>query len=995
MKRKLLAFLLLGLFAITSAMAQNKTITGRVVGADDGLPLPGVSVRVKGGTAGTTTGADGNFSLNAPGNASVLSFTYIGFVAQEVTIGANNRVDVRLVTDAKQLSEVVVVGYGAQSRALSTQSVSTVNSESFKNQVVVSPQQVLQGQAAGVNMVNSSGILGASSFITIRGGSSLSAGGQPLYVIDGVPLNTGNYTQEQGAPTGAGLNPLLNINANDIESMTVLKDAAAVSIYGSRGSNGVVLIKTKSGANNSATKINVDYYTGTSKPTDILKYMTADQWRNFRREYLTANGTAVPAYPTTSFDWADAVIRTGIVNNFNANASGGDEKTRYFVGGTFSDESGYTLGNDLERLSGRFNFNHNISDKLRFGVNYNLARVNSDRIGAENSTYAPLTAAYLQLPYVVPYDAAGNFVNTGFVQNVIGLEETGFNKLNSVRNTGNAYGEFDITSGLTFKTDWGIDNVLFDEKYREVDVFTPGGYGYISRRGDNKWLTQNTLSYNKIFGQKHSFSGLLGYSFEKARYTSGLFEGQGFASDDLPNIGSASTPLTASETAQEWALESQFARLGYTYDDKYLFEGTVRRDGSSRFGQNNKYGTFYALSGGWILSNESFFNKDSKFAQFLKLTASYGTSGNDQIGYYDYLGTFAAGEAYNDASASIPSRVANPNLSWEETAQFDIGLTTRLFNAVDLQVNFYNKETSGLLASVPYPYTTGFASATQNVGEMRNRGWEFTIGSQNFKTTNFSWNTSFNIGFNKNTVLSLPENKDENGRNFLQIGSTAQRAIVGESRNTFYVIKYKGINPATGDAEWFKKDGSVTTTPVQADRVIVGKADPDFTGGFTNTFRYKSFDLSAFFNFAYGNKVLIDGLRFTENFGTGSYNKSTDLLNYWKAAGDNAFAPRLNSPTRLTYHQLSSNQVQDGSYARLKTVTLGYNLPESVLAKSKVIRSARIYALGQNLLTIQNKDFRGPDPEVSANGANNLVMGESFFALPQAKSWTFGINLGF
>ncbi len=994
MKRKLLAFLLLGLFAITSAMAQNKTITGRVVGADDGLPLPGVSVRVKGGTAGTTTGADGNFSLNAPANASVLSFTYIGFVTQEVTVGTNNRVDLRMVTDAKQLSEVVVVGYGAQSRALSTQSVSTVNAESFKNSPIVSPQQILQGQAAGVNMVNSSGVLGASSFITVRGGSSLNAGGQPLYVIDGVPLNTRNYTQEQGAPTGAGLNPLLNINANDIESMTVLKDAAAVSIYGSRGSNGVILIKTKSGSNNTATKINVDYFTGTSKPTDLLKYMSADQWRSFRSEYLTANGTAVPAYPTTSFDWGDAIVRTGVVNSFNANASGGDDKTRYFLGGTYSDESGYTIGNELERLSGRFNFNHNISDKLRFGVNYNLARVNTDRIGAENSTYAPLTVAYLQVPYILPYDADGNFVNTGFAQNVLGLEATGFNYLISTRNTGNAYAELDITSGLTFKTDWGIDNALFDEKYREVDVFTPGGYGYISRRGDNKWLTQNTLSYNKIFGQNHSFSGLLGYSFETSRYTSGLFEGQGFASDDLPNIGSAATPLTASETSEEWALESQFARLGYTYNDKYLFEGTVRRDGSSRFGTNNKYGTFYAVSGGWILSNESFFNKDNKIAQFLKLTASYGTAGNDQIGYYDYLRTFSAAHAYNDSPALVPNRVANPDLSWEETKQLDLGITTRLFEAIDLQLNYYNKLTTGLLANVPFPYTTGFATATKNVGEMRNRGFEVSITSQNVKSTNFSWTTNFNIGFNKNTILSLPENRDAQGRNFLA-GSTAQRAIEGESRNTFYLNKYKGINPATGDAEWYKLDGTATSSVVAADRQIVGKADPDFIGGFTNTFNYKSFDLSAFFNFAYGNDVLIDGLRFTENIATGSYNKSTDLLNYWKQAGDNAFAPRLNSPTRNTFHNLSTSQLQDGSYARLKTITLGYSLPTALLTKSKIIRSARIYALGQNLLTIQNKDFRGPDPEVSANGTSNLIMGESFFALPQAKSITFGINLGF
>ncbi|MBC7743997.1 MAG: TonB-dependent receptor [Flavobacterium sp.] len=992
MKKELLAFLFLGFFAFTTAIAQNKTITGNVTGSDDGLPLPGVSVKVKGSSVGTQTGANGNYTLTLPENSNTLIFSYIGYVEKEIAIGTNNIINTSLQNDTRQLSEVVVVGYGTQSRALSTQTISSVKSESFKNVPVISPQQVLQGQAAGVNMVNSSGILGAAAQITIRGGSSLNAGGQPLYVVDGVPLNTGDYTQAQGG--SSGLNPLLNINANDIESLSVLKDASAVAIYGSRGANGVVLIKTKSGQYNTPGTVNFDFYTGLSKPTDILKYMNADQFRQFRTEYLQANALTVPAYPTTGFDWAEGVLRTGQVNNFNLNTSGGSEKTKYFVGGTYSDESGFTIGNNLGKLSGRFNFQHNLSDRVRFGVNYNLARVKSDRIGAENSTYAPLTSAYLQLPYVVPFDAEGNFVNTGFIQNVLGLEATGYNNLTSTRNTGNAFAEFDILKGLTFKTDWGIDNVLFDERYREVDLFTPGGYAYVSESGDNKWLTQNTLNYNRIFGEKHSFSGLLGYSFETARNTNNLLDGSGFASDALPNLGSASTPTTASQTAFEYALESQFARLNYGYADKYLLEGSVRRDGSSRFGSNSKYGVFYAVSGGWILSNENFFNKENKFAQFLKLTASYGTAGNDAIGYYNYLGTFDAGQAYNDVSAAVPNRVANADLSWEETAQLDLGLTARVLNRLDVQLNYYNKLTSGLLANVPYPFTTGFPSASRNVGEMRNRGFEITLGSENVKTRDFTWSTNFNIGFNKNTVISLPENRDPEGRNFIS-GSTAQRAIVGESRNSFYLIKYKGINPETGNAEWFSKNGTPTTTPVAADRLVVGHADPDFVGGFTNNFRYKSFDLSAFFNFAYGNKVLIDGLRFTENFSTGSFNKSTDLLNYWKQPGDRAFAPALNSVTRATYSQLSTNHLQDGSYARLKTLTLGYNLPTQLMNRTKLVRSARIYALGQNILTIKNKDFRGPDPEVSANGASNAVLGESFFALPQAKSITFGINVGF
>lgn len=994
MKQKLLAFLLLACSVVSSAVAQERTITGKVVGADDGLPLPGVSVRLKDAPGGTVTGVDGNYSLTLKAGTKVLIFNYIGYLTKEVTVGSASRYDVKLEVDAKQLSEVVVVGFGSQSRAMSTQTASTINKDAFKNSPIVSPQQILQGQAAGVNMVNSSGVLGAAAQITIRGGSSMNASGQPLYVVDGVPLNTGAYTQAQGA--SSGLNPLLNINANDIESMTVLKDAAAVSIYGSRGANGVVLIKTKSGVNNAKTAVNVDYFTGFSQPTDLLSYMSADEWRKFRTDYLVANNMVVPDYPTTSFDWVEALVRTGKMNTLNASASGGNDKSRFYVGGTLSDELGYTVGNDLSRLSGRFNFSHNVSDRVRFAVNYNLAQVNSDRIGAENSTYAPLTSAYLQLPYVVPYDDAGNFVNTGFVQNVLGLEATGFNKMASSRNTGNAYVEIDLANGLTFKTDWGIDNVLFDERYREVDVFTPGGYAYVSRSGDNKWLTQNTLSYRKLFGVNHSLNVFAGYSFETARNTNELLEGQGFASDDLPNLGSASTPLTASHTAFEWALESQFGRVNYSFADKYLFEGSIRRDGSSRFGANRKYGTFYAVSGGWIISNEGFFNKSNKIVNFLKLTASYGTAGNDGIGNYNYLGTFAAGAAYNDASASTPNRVANPDLGWEETAQLDVGISSKFFNAVDLQLNFYDKLTTGLLANVPYPYTTGFASASQNVGKMRNRGFEVGITTDNVKSRNFSWTTSLNLGYNKNTVLSLPENRDSDGRNFLQgAGTSAQRAIEGHSRNSFFLIRYKGINPETGEAEWFTKDGEITLDPAGGDRVIVGQADPKFVGGLNNTWRFKAFDLTAFFNFAYGHKVLIDGLRFTENFSTGSYNKSRDLLNYWKQPGDQAFAPALASQTRSRYSQLSTSHLQDGSYARLKTLTLGYNLPKNVLDKSKMFRSARIYMLGQNLLTIKNKNFRGPDPEVSANGANNLVVGETFFALPQAKSLTFGVNLGF
>ena len=993
MKQKLLAFLLLGLFAFSSAFAQaDRTVTGRVVGADDGQPLPGVSVRIKGSAVGTTTGPDGNYTISIPSTARTLVFSYIGYSAQDVAIGSLSSINVKLLTDATQLSEVVVVGYGTQSRQLSTQAVSTVNAEAFKNVPLTSPQQLLQGQAAGVQMTNSSGVLGAASSIRIRGASSISGGGQPLFVVDGVPLNDGNYSGAQGG--GASLNPLLNINANDIESMTVLKDAAAVGIYGSRGSNGVVLIKTKSGSLNKKTSVNFDYFTGVSEPTDLLKYMNADQFRGFVSESRIARGLAPLTFPTTSFNWVDAVVQTGKTDSYNLSASGGDSKTKFFVGGNYNKESSYTIGNDLGRLSGRFNFDHNITDNIKVGVNYNLSNVNSDRIGVENNTFAPLTSSYLQLPYVTPYDDNGKFRNTGFIQNVLGLEALNKNGFNLQRSTGNAFAEFRILKDLKFKTDFGIDNIQTEENQRTVNLFTPGGSGFKGNEKDYKWLSTNTLNYNKVL-KDHTIGALLGYSYETSRNDLIQVGGSGFASDDLPNVGSASTPTTTFASGTEWALESQFARLSYNFKNKYLFETLGRRDGSSRFGQNQKYGLFYALSAGWVVSEESFL-QDSESINNLKFTASYGTSGNDRIGNFSYQELYSGGIGgdYNGNAGLIPSQVPNNDLSWEETSQLDIGVSTTLFNVFDLEANYYAKKTNRLLANVPYPFTTGFASATINVGEMKNNGVDLQLTSRNFNTPSFQWSTSINVGFVKNEVTSLPENRDTEKRNFLA-GSAAQRAIVGESLNTFYMVRYKGINPETGDAEWLTKDGATTTVYSPNNRVVVGSAIPDFTGGFTNNLSFKGFDLNVFFNFAYGNKVLIDGLRFTENVNTPSFNKSTDLLNYWKQPGDNAFAPKLSSPTAANFQQLSTLQLQDGSYLRLKNVSLGYNIPASIVNKSKVLSTARVFVLGQNLATVKNKNFRGPDPEVSANGGSNQILGESFFALPQARTITFGVNFGF
>lgn len=996
--RKILLMLTAFLMGASLAIAQERSVSGKVTSSEDGSTLPGVNVVVKGTTNGTVTDGDGNYKINFPSSSGSLVFTFIGMQSQEIVVGDRSIIDIQLGLDVTQLSEIVVVGYGEQSARNNLQSVSTVKSDAFKNMPVISPQQLLQGQAAGVQMVNSSGVLGSASTVRIRGAASISGGGSPLYVIDGVPLNdgaNGAFSSAQGG--GTALNPLLDLNPNDIESLSVLKDAAAIAIYGSRGANGVILIKTKRGGNNTKTKINFDYSTGASKPTKLLSYMSPDEYKTFVNEYRVARGQAPTVFPAEGFDWVNAVVRTGKIDTYNLSTSGGDDKTKFFVGGGLYKESGFTIGNDIRRLSGRFNIEHKVSDKIKFGVNYALSNTVSDRIGAENSTFAALTSSYLQTPSVVPYDADGKFVNTGFIANVIAIEALNDNKFKFKRQTGNVSAQWDIIEGLYARTEFGIDLVQSEEKQRVVNVLTPGGTGSRFIVQDNKWLTTNTLNYSKSIGEDHNLIALLGQSFETSLYDDITVAGTGFVSDDLRNVNSASTKTTTDATGTAWALQSYFGRLNYRFKGRYLFEVSGRRDGSSRFSANKKYGNFYAVSGGWIISEESFLTNVS-FINLLKLTASYGTSGNDRIGNFPSQQLYAGGTVsdYGGTAGLSPSQVPNPNLSWESTSQFDVGLSAAVLNSkLSLDVNYYVKNTTDLLAAETLPFTTGFPSVNRNIGEMRNTGVDIQINSTNISSGGFSWNTSFNVGFLKNEIIKLPTNKDPEGRDFLT-GSGAQRAIVGESLNTFYLIRYSGINSQTGNAEWLNRNGELTSTPVANDRVVVGSAIPEFVGGITNTFRYKGFDLTAFFNFTYGNKVLISGLGFTENMG-GTFNKSTDLLNYWKQPGDNAFAPALTSTTAAAgvFSQTSTLQMLDGSYARLKTLSLGYNAPKSILQKTKAIESLRVYVLAQNLLTFQSKGFRGPDPEVSANGQNNQVLGESFFALPQAKSWTVGVNIGF
>ncbi|QHS61407.1 SusC/RagA family TonB-linked outer membrane protein [Chitinophaga agri] len=992
---------LFSLISVLPAFAQMRTLTGTVTADSSGTPLPGVTIHLKGSTYRVATSPDGSYSMSIGGTPE-LQFSMVGFQSRQVKVGPDmTRLDIKLASVSSKLSEVVVVGYGEQSQQYTTQAVAVVKAADFANVPTVTPQQLLQGQVAGVSMTNSSGLLGNASLVRVRGTASITAGTQPLFIVDGVPLNDGAYNSTNNGG-GSLLNPLLEMNPDDIESITVLKDAAAAAIYGSRGSNGVILIATKKGGYRQKTQIRLDYATGWVRPTGKIDVLNGPEYASFFNNYITkVTGAAQKDFPAESTDWPSLVTRTGRNSNYSLSANGGNEKTRFYIGGNYADDESFVIGNNLQKYSGRINLEHTANKHLRLGVNFTTAYTNMDRIPVENGTQAPYTRGLLNTPFTAAYTADGQYDSPG--NNPLAYINLSSNKYYTRRNTGNAYAKLNITDYLWVKTDWGMDFLETEERYRRSAKITGTTAGTAGRTiwQDNKWLTTNSINFDKRFADVHQVTLLAAHSYETARYDDIRVTGSGFTSDLLPNVGSAAT-ITGAATGKAWGLESYIFRGNYRYKDKYLFEGTLRRDGSSRFDANNRFGNFWAVSGGWIMSEERFI-RDLGFIDYMKVTASYGVTGNDRIGYYDYMSLYTAGNDanYGGQPGLRPTQIKNPKLSWEENRQLDLGVAVNVLdNRLQLSVDYYSKHSKNLLLYMVIPSTTGFGFATRNTGEMLNRGVDLQITGVPVKTKDLQWTTTLNLGYLHNKVLSLPpDNKDDENRNFVLSTYNGQRVLQGHSLNTFYLLKYKGINPETGDPEWYTKDGKVTSTPSAKDQNIVGSGMPKWTGGFNNTVRYKQFDLGVNFYFSYGNKVMLTEFRELDNVKVNvSTNVSKDLLNYWQKPGDQAFAPAATSASWKngnSFAQLSSAQLFNGSFLRLKTLSLGYNVPASLLNRTRVLSGVRLYAMGQNLLTVKDRHFRGADPEVSQYGANAQVAGEGYFSLPQPKSITVGANLVF
>lgn len=969
--------------AIINEPRQERTIKGMVVD-QTGAPLAGATVIIKGTSKGVSTDFDGNFELKVPDDATTLVVSYLGFITQEVDVVGQTTLEVRMIADNLALSEIVVIGYGTEKKALLTGSVSVIKSEQVRDLPVAGVDGILQGQAAGVQVSQNSGTPGGEMSVRIRGLSSISGSSQPLYIIDGIPVTTGDFGQI--GYSGQGASALSDLNPNDIESISVLKDASSTAIYGARASNGIVLITTKRGKVQKAV-VSVNVFSGVQRAWNQLDMLDSKQWMEYRND-LT-NSTVFTEEQMNNIvidtDWQDVIFRTAPVNSYELSANGGSEKTQYFIGGTLFKQEGILIGTNYKRLNGRVNLDHELSDKFKIGTSIGLTYSKTDRVEGDQTLQGPLPNG-ISTPAIFPvYNEDGSYNQEGPYSNAVSIANEAINQNFSYRTNSNVYLDYKIIPSLTFTTKWGIDFLNFREHAYENTKTVQGakfnGLGFETYSNIANVVSNNILRFKESFGS-HNLELLAGYSFESYQFRSSFIRGQDFADDNLQYISAAATIVSASANATDTGLRSYFGRANYNFDNKYLFDISGRFDTSTKFGGNNRTGFFPAGSVAWRVSQEEFL-KESNLISDLKIRASYGLTGNDDISPFLFSELYG-NSSYGGQPAIFPSNIPNPDLKWESTRQLNLGLNFGFFkDRLTITADYYDKQTNDLLLSRPLPGSSGFSSITENVGKVENKGIEVSVSSQNF-VGEFNWSTQFNISGNRNKVLEL-----YNGQPIDDIGRGGNRIMEGQPIGIFYSFQSLGVDPSTGDIVYADTnfDGVITSE----DRTIVGNPHPDFIGGLTNNFSYKGFDLSIFLQGSYGNDVFHGSRLFLESL-QGGDNQLEAITRRWQQPGDITDIPRatLDPIAAAQNKRVSSRFIEDGSYLRVKNVTLGYTIRKDN-TKQNVFNSVRFYFSVQNLFTFTN--YTGLDPEVNYRGDDNSVIGTDFFTYPQAQTFTLGLNL--
>lgn len=990
----ILFFFLMPLFCFS----QTAKISGQILSKDENKPIHGVTVLVKGTSVATSSNENGVFSIEAPSNA-VLVFTSIGYASLELPVKQGENMPVVLTPLNKAMQEVVVVGYGTQKKADVTGSVSSVKSKDLKSLPVPNIGEALQGRASGVQIL-SSGAPGSNVTIRIRGVGTIN-NSDPLIVIDGVPTDI----------------PLNAISQDDIASIDVLKDASATAIYGSRGANGVVVITTKKGSSNK-NHLEFSTFAGVQKATSMPDLLNASQFASLHNEMMINNGQAQnPAFanPTSlgaGTDWLGALFRSATMQNYSLAYSGGSDKSNYYVSGAVLDQQGIVINTSYRRYTIQLNSESKIFNGLKFG---NSLSLNHDV--KKNGAY-DIRNTMAALPTQAIYNADGTYSGPvgrsswyGDIRNPIGTATLNENSTQGYNILGNVYAELSFLNNFKFRSTGGVqasfwDNRSWAPKYNWQPIPQPNSY---LNQGSNKsltWLWDNLLTYDRYFGSSHHVTLLAGSSAQNNRYDYMNGSIQAFASDATQQLNNGTQSPTISGDASEWALLSFFGRGNYSYKDKYLLTATVRRDGSSRFGKNNRYGTFPSASLAWRISKERFFNVN--FFNDLKLRAGYGVTGNQNIGNYSFASVLQTVQySFNGTpvNAVVPLAIPNPDVRWEQVKQANIGLDlTVLNNRVNVTVDAYLKNTDGMLVPMAVPISTGYSDVVVpsiNAGKVQNKGIELTINTQNVKGI-LEWNTNFNISYNRNKVVSLnsgtPLYTGSIGLNQnLQIQSPSHpvNSFYGfvtngifqtQSEVEKYAVQVPGSDPynrtSAGDIRFFdlNNDGKIDDN----DRTYLGDPNPSYIFAMNNTLTYKGVDLSVFVQGVAGNKIYNANRIWQEGMAV-AQNQTTAVLDRWTDKGTSNTMPRavFNDPNKNT--RVSSRFIEDGSYLRIKNLTIGYTLPTAIAGKAK-LSSARIYISGQNLLTITK--YTGFDPEVGANGIDLSVY-------PVTRTISAGINLNF
>ncbi len=1004
-----MVWILLFVFQLNPVLAQQKiTISGTIIDAKTKDALIGATINIKGKPIGTASDAKGKFSLNIKQALPVtLVVNSIGYGRRLVVVNDTEPIILSLAENVSKLDEVIITGYSQTKRAAVTSVITTVNAEEISKATTTSITEKLQGQVPGLLVSNSSGVPGSSVLVRLRGATSINAGNDPLYVVDGVFVNSESL--QSHSLGGQVSNPLSDLSADDVESISVLKDANATAMYGSRGANGVILITTKRGTKNSKTKVTFQIENGVAKTGKLWKLTTGqehaqivnDAWVNdgksvatrpFRSTSEVITGFAAYGTPEEqkTYDRLSDVFRTGKLQKYNVGVSGGDAKTNFYLGLGYQNQQSTLRLEDFERFSFQINLDHSISNKVKIGTSNSISKVNRQVVQVGDGPAGFFQAA-LHTPTFYPvFNADGTYTKPVAFDNHQAILDNSDDHAYSLRSVNNIYLKWDIFNGLSFKSSWSSDYNSYHEKtYYNTFLINgqPTGKALDNITTKQTLLAEQLLNYNVTLDKESYLSFFLGNSVQ---YTTREFEGLTgtvFPSNQFKRIASAAVQ-TATSSGSTSGLLSYFTGGNYSYKNRYSVDANVRADASSRFGANNRWGYFPSIGTAWNISNESFFPKNNAISD-LKLKASLGYAGNQNISDFASYGLWSGGSNYDGLAGTSPSQISNGDLKWETTRQWNVGLTGNLINQrLSFDINYYDKYTTNLLLDDPIPSKTGYSSVTKNIGEISNKGIEFALNSVNVKTKKFEWKTNFSISHNANNVEKLNT----------PITSSYQTYQVqqGFPLYSMWVYNYLGVSPQTGDAiyEDLNADGKITV----ADKKIVGNAWPKFEGNLKNTFSYKGFDLEANLFFKSGNKVYNYTNSFLQSGGTRGVTRSilASSMNYWKKPGDTNVLPRpkstANADGSFNYDQQSSRFVEDGSYIRLKDVTLGYTLSKKSF-KALHLSAARIYVTASNLLTLTK--YSGPDPEVNvgAGDARALVQGMDFGTPPQPISVSIGVNI--